>query len=251
GDPQMPWKVIVSGFGQIGCVVTSAALNSGKVQWHSQGREWEARPTNIKWGDAGAECVVKSTSVFTILRKSRAHLKAQRVIISAPSADALTFVMGMNHEKYSNSLKIVSNATNCLGPQAKSTPSLPPRRPWMAPLKEDGQGAAQKIIPTSPGTVRAEGQDICELNEKLSVMTFCLHPQFVGLTNCLEKAAKHDDVKEVMKQYHRAPSKDILGYTEDQTRNLNVSFSDGIYRAPFQFHLGTGFGAISVKRQPR
>uniref|UniRef100_UPI001486DF0E glyceraldehyde-3-phosphate dehydrogenase-like n=1 Tax=Arvicanthis niloticus TaxID=61156 RepID=UPI001486DF0E len=164
----------------------------------------ERDPANIKWGDAGAEYVVESTGIFTTMEKVRVNLKdgAKRVIISAPSADAPIFVMGVNLEKYDNSL-------------------------------QDCQGC---------------GQGHPELNGKLTGMAFHVptpNVSVVDLTCCLEKPAKYDDIKKVVKQASEGPLKGILGYTEDQV--VSFDFNSNSYSSTFDAGAGIALNDSFVK----
>ena len=206
----------------------------------------------MKWGDAGAEYVVEPTGVFIIMEKAGAHLKgeAKRVIISAPSVDAPMFVMGVNHDRYENSMKTVSNAscsTNCLDPLAK--------------VIHDNSGIMEGLmttvhaiitthnaIPASTGTAKAVGKVVPELNGRHTGMVLCVPTPSVSAVDLichLEKAAKYDDIIKIVKQVSEGPLKGILGYTDDQ--DVSCNFNSDIHSFTFDAGAGIALNDQSVK----
>jgi glyceraldehyde 3-phosphate dehydrogenase len=199
-------------------------------------------PAEIPWAECGAEYVVESTGVFTTTEKAGAHFKggAKKVVISAPSNDAPMFVMGVNHNKYTKDMTVVSNAsctTNCLAPLAKvindnfgiveglmttvhaatntqKTVDAPSNKDWRG-----GRSILGNIIPSSTGAAKAVGKVIPELNGKLTGMAFrvpTVDVSVVDLTVRLAKPATYEDIKAAVKKASENELKNILGYTEDE-----------------------------------
>ncbi|MCX7615425.1 MAG: type I glyceraldehyde-3-phosphate dehydrogenase, partial [Clostridiales bacterium] len=222
--------------GQISYDETSITVNGKKTEIFAY-----KEPSEIPWNSVGADYVVESTGVFTTTEKAQAHLVggAQKVVVTAPSADAPMFVMGVNHDKYTKEMKVVSNAsctTNCLAPLAKvindyfgitdglmttvhSTTST--QKTVDSPSKKDwrgGRAAAGNIIPSSTGAAKAVGKVIPELNGKLTGMAFrvpTLDVSVVDLTVNLARPATYDEICAAIKKESEGALKGILGYTED------------------------------------
>jgi glyceraldehyde 3-phosphate dehydrogenase len=202
----------------------------------------ERDPAAINWKSAGANYVVESTGVFTTADKANVHIKsggASKVVISAPSADAPMFVIGVNDDKYTKDMTVVSNAsctTNCLAPLVKvindnfgiveglmttvhattatqKTVDGPSNKDWRG-----GRGAQQNIIPSSTGAAKAVGKVIPAVNNKLTGMAFRVpvpDVSVVDLTVRLEKGASYDEIKKAVKDASEGYLKGILGYTEE------------------------------------
>jgi len=201
----------------------------------------ERDPKNLKWNEVNADIVAECTGIFTTLDTAQSHIDAgaKRVVISAPSADAPMFVMGVNHKQAKASDKIVSNAsctTNCLAPLAKVlndsfgieeglmttvhattatqlTVDGPSRKDWRG-----GRSALLNIIPSSTGAAKAVGKVIPELNGKLTGMAFRVPTadvSVVDLTVRLKKETTYEDICKAMKKAADGELKGILGYTDE------------------------------------
>ena len=228
-------------------------------------------PEEIPWSECGAEYVFESTGVFCTTEKASAHIKAgaKKVVISAPAKDkeTPTFVCGVNLDKYTKDMKVVSNAsctTNCLAPLAKvindkfgiveglmttvhSTTNT--QKTVDAPSKKDwrgGRAAAGNIIPSSTGAAKACALVIPEVKGKLTGMAFrvpTLDVSVVDLTVRTEKATSMEEINAALKEASETYMKGILGYTDEAVVSSDF-YSDprtSIYDATAGIGLNSNF----------
>jgi glyceraldehyde 3-phosphate dehydrogenase len=173
--------------------------------------------------------------------KCKSHLEggAKKVLITAPSADAPTFVYGVNEKTYTKDMQVICNAsctTNALAPISKvlndkfgivkglmttihsitatqKTQDGPSAKAW-----RDGRGASYNMIPSSTGAAKAVGKVLPVLNGKLTGMSMrvpTLDVSVVDLTCVLEKEATYADICAAIKEASEGELKGVIGYTNE------------------------------------
>ncbi|KAF8757603.1 Glyceraldehyde 3-phosphate dehydrogenase [Rhizoctonia solani] len=214
----------------------------------------ERDPTNIKWDTTGTEYVVESTGVFTTVEKASAHIKenpgVKKVVISAPSADAPMYVVGVNLDSYEpkgskvvrmpsqpavtqlNASDQISNAsctTNCLAPLAKVIhdefgiveglmttvhATTATQKTVDGPSAKDwrgGRGASANIIPSSTGAAKAVGKVIPSLNGKLTGLAFRVPTSDVSVVDLVARLEKPASYDDIKAAIKKASENKLKG----------------------------------------
>lgn len=220
-------------------------INGKKIRVYS-----ESDASQIPWDDCGAEYIIESTGVFNTVEKASAHLQngAKKVIISAPSKDDImpTFVMGVNHLKYTPDMNVVSNAsctTNCLAPMTKViNDTFGIRQALMSTIHSatakqkavdsragrdwrTGRSVMGNIIPSTTGAAKAVGMVIPELKGKMTGMSFRVPTNdvsVVDLTARLSRTTTYAEICYAVRHASETYMKDIIGYTTDQVVSTDL-----------------------------
>ena len=156
------------------------------------------------------------------------------------------FVMGVNHEKYTKDMKVVSNAsctTNCLAPLAKvvheefgieqslmstihaATSKQKPVDSRGGSDWRTGRSVFNNIIPSSTGAAKAVGRVIPALKGKMTGMSFRVPTSdvsVVDLTAHLKTSTTYADICYAIRHASETYMKGIIGYTADQVVSADL-----------------------------
>lgn len=231
----------------------------------------ERDPADLPWGDNNIDIVIEATGVFTAKDLAEKHITAgaKKVVITGPSATAPMFVKGVNDDKYTSDVTVISNAsctTNCLAPLAKvlqdnfgieealmstvhsqtatqKTVDGPSKKDWRG-----GRTASANIIPSSTGAAKAVTKVLPELEGKLTGMAFrvpTVDVSVVDLTVRFAKDVTYDEIKAAIKKASEGEMKGILAYTEDAV--VSTDFLGDTHSSIFDASAGIQLSPRFVK----
>ncbi len=197
----------------------------------------ERDPSKLPWGALGVDVVLECTGLFTSKAKASAHLAAgaKKVIISAPGDKDVdgTFVIGVNEDKLTSKLEVISNAsctTNCLAPLAKVLhDKIGIVRGLMTTIHaytndqvltdvyhsdlRRARSATHSQIPAKTGAAAAVGLVLPELNGKLDGFAMripTINVSVVDLTFDAARATTKEEIDAVINEAANGALKGIL-----------------------------------------
>lgn len=206
-------------------------------------------PKLIKWSDYGVDLVLECTGRFKGKADAQVHIDngAKGVVISAPADNETpTFVYGVNDDKLTADMKVISGAsctTNCLAPVAKvlldkfgidgaymTTVHAYTNDQTTLDLAKKGnmrrgRAAAANIVPSSTGAAKAIGLVIPELNGRMRGGAFrvpVVDGSLVDLSAVLKTKVTKEEVNKVMLEASKTTLKDILAYNKDQIVSSDI-----------------------------
>jgi glyceraldehyde 3-phosphate dehydrogenase len=209
----------------------------------------EKDPAKLPHRDQGVELVLECTGLFTDRESAQKHIDAgaKRVLISAPAKGVdLTVVYGVNEDKLTADMTIVSNAsctTNCLAPVAKVlNDALGIERGLMTTVHaytndqkildqihkdlRRARAAAMSMIPTTTGAARAVGEVLPELKGKLdgsAIRVPVPDVSLVDLTFTPKRDTTRDEVNQILKAASETQRlKGILDYTDEPVVSIDL-----------------------------
>lgn len=196
----------------------------------------ETEPENIPWSKYNVDYVIECTGKFTTLSQCRKH-KCKRVILTCPSQDIPTFVVGVNHQEIKDE-KIISAAsctTNCFAPIAKllndnyeivegfltTVHSLTGSQKTV-----DGKGpkwrsnrACSSIIPSTSGASIAAEKVLPAIKGKIRAAAFRVPVSDVSVIDFsvkLKKPTSLGEIKHLIEACEDPIVKNVLGFTNDE-----------------------------------
>jgi glyceraldehyde 3-phosphate dehydrogenase len=208
----------------------------------------ERDPSNLKWGERGAEVIIESTGIFRDDKGASKHIEAgaKKVIISAPGkGDLQTIVLGVNDDEIDKSKTVYSNAsctTNCLAPMAKVLDeAFGLKQGFMTTIHAytgdqqivDGphkdlrraRAAAANIVPTTTGAAAAVGLVLPHLDGKLdggAVRVPVPDGSLTDFTAVVNKDVTEADVLKAFKDAAYGDMKGILEYSEEELVSSDI-----------------------------
>jgi len=193
----------------------------------------ETEPSKLPWKKLGIDIVLECTGRFTDYEGAKKHLTAgaKKVIISAPGEGTLSFILGVNEEKYDSEkddvIDMSSCTTNCLAPVIKVlNDNFEIVKGFMSTIHSytndqrildlshkdlrRARAAALNIIPTTTGAAKAIGKVIPELKGKLDGIAFRVPTPTVSVLDLICEVKKKTTAEEINYVFKKASQKKEL-----------------------------------------